>query len=365
MQKILVIDDDITITTNLKVILRMNDFDVVTANDGKSGVELAFKYRPHLIICDINMPLMNGLQVLKVLRTDPLTFNIPFLFLTVRDNKDELRKGMEEGADDFLTKPYTNDEILRAINSRLQKMKDNEKYYESKLQDLRDNIALSLPDELKNPLNSVLGFASMLASNYKYIDKDDIKMMADSIVMSAKQMDALISNYLTYTNLKNLLSSEYSLPALRVFDPDASMIMNANAVSDKYLRRDDLILELTETQVHISEEHLNKVLNELLDNAFKFSFPNTKITLQTIVDGYDYIIKVTNIGRGMSRDQISKIGVFMQFERRENEQKGAGLGLAITEQIAKLYNGELVINSIPGEETTVTVKLRNCVYTED
>lgn len=365
MQKILIIDDDVSITTNLKIILKMNNYEVITANDGKTGVDLAFQYQPDLIICDINMPHMNGMEVLRILRSDPLTFNIPFLFLTVRDNKDELRKGMDEGADDFLTKPYSNDEILKAINSRLQKVKDNEKYYESKLQDLRDNIALSLPDELKNPLNSVLGFASMISSNYKYIDKEDIKMMADSIVMSAQQMDNLINNYLTYTNLKNLLSSEYALPAVRVFDPDASIIMNANAVSDKYHRREDLEMNLIETRVYISEEHLNKILQELLDNAFKFSFPNSKVILETSVEQNDFVLKVKNFGKGMTNDQISKIGVFMQFERKEQEQSGVGLGLAITKLITELYKGELLINSIPGENTSVMVRLRECIYDED
>jgi two-component system sensor histidine kinase/response regulator len=365
MQKILVIDDDVSITSNLKVILQMDNFDVITANDGKSGVDLALEHRPDLIICDINMPKMNGLEVLRVLRTEPLTFNIPFLFLTVKSNKEELRKGMEEGADDFLTKPYTNEEIIKAVEIRLQKVKENQKYYESKLQDLRDNIALSLPDELSNQLNNILGFSKMLSSNSKYMSKEDIKMMADSITISAEQMEQLIRNYLTFTNLKNLLASEYSMPSLRVFDPDAMIIMNANAVSDKYNRRSDLDLQLTETTIYISEEHLNKILEELLDNAFKFSFPETPVIFKSEVNENDYIISVENQGSGLSSDQISKIGEFMQFDRTEQEQTGVGLGLAIVKLITKLYKGEMVVKSVPGETTTVKIILKDCIYRED
>jgi DNA-binding response OmpR family regulator len=365
MQKILVIDDDVSITSNLKVVLQMSNFEVITANDGKSGVDKAFEHRPDLIICDINMPRMNGLEVLRVLRTEPLTFNIPFLFLTVKSNMVELRKGMDEGADDFLTKPYTNDEILRAVNIRLQKVKENQKYYESKLQDLRDNIALSLPDELSNQLNNVLGFSQMLSSNYKYMQAEDIKMMADSITMSAEKMNEIIKNYLTFTNLKNILASEYSMPAVRVFDPDAMIIMNANAISDKYNRRSDLDMQLTETKIYISEEHLNKILEEILDNAFKFSFDNTQVVLKTEVDNNDYIICITNKGAGMTSDQISKIGEFMQFDRKEQEQSGVGLGLAIVQLITQLYKGDMIINSVQGDETTIKVVLKDCVYNEE
>ena len=155
------------------------------------------------------------------------------------------------------------------------------------------------------------------------------------------------------------------MPALRVFDPDASIIMNANAISDRYGRREDLELQLFETTVYISEEHLNKILEEVLDNAFKFSFPDTKVSLKTEVEKFDYIITVTNFGRGMTGDHISKIGGFMQFERKEHEQKGVGLGLAITKLITELYKGEMIIQSTPGETTTVKLKLKDCVYIED
>ncbi len=120
-KKILVIEDD-NVTRNLYLKgLEAKGFDTIGANNGLAGIQQAQEHIPDLVICDITMPDMDGYSVLTTLRQEPLTAIIPFIFLTGSSTKADVRKAMELGADDYLTKPSTLDELLRAIAIRLQK----------------------------------------------------------------------------------------------------------------------------------------------------------------------------------------------------------------------------------------------------
>ncbi|MCF8449415.1 MAG: response regulator [Taibaiella sp.] len=121
MKTILVIEDNEDIRENVEEILTLSDYKVLTAANGKEGVEVAQKNIPDLIICDIMMPGIDGYGVLHVLHKDPLTQNIPFIFLTSKSERSDFRAAMEMGADDYITKPFSGNELLNAIESRLRK----------------------------------------------------------------------------------------------------------------------------------------------------------------------------------------------------------------------------------------------------
>ena len=121
MKKILLIEDDKTMRENTAELLELAGFEVVVAENGKLGVEKARKEKPNLIICDIMMPELDGYGVLNSLMRLPKTASIPFIFLTAKADKEDFRKGMEIGADDYITKPFTENELLGAIDIRLKK----------------------------------------------------------------------------------------------------------------------------------------------------------------------------------------------------------------------------------------------------
>ncbi len=121
MKKILLIEDDTVMRENTAEILELAHYTVTTAKDGKEGVEIAKELKPDLIVCDIMMPKLDGYGVLHILAKNPQTATIPFIFLTAKAEKSELRKGMDLGADDYLTKPFEETELLNAIEVRLKK----------------------------------------------------------------------------------------------------------------------------------------------------------------------------------------------------------------------------------------------------
>ncbi len=122
MKKILVIDDNNDIRENTAEILDLAGYQTVTAENGKKGVELAIKEKPDLIVCDIMMPDLDGYGVLHLLKKNVDTEQIPFIYLTAKTERGDFRKGMEMGADDYITKPFDDLELLRAIEIRLKKM---------------------------------------------------------------------------------------------------------------------------------------------------------------------------------------------------------------------------------------------------
>jgi DNA-binding response OmpR family regulator len=122
MQKILVIEDNQEVRENIAEIIQLSGYEVITAENGKLGAERAISERPDLVICDIMMPVLDGYGVLHLLNKHEETAGIPFIFLTAKSERSDLRKGMEMGADDYITKPFDGIELLNAVESRLKKL---------------------------------------------------------------------------------------------------------------------------------------------------------------------------------------------------------------------------------------------------
>jgi CRP-like cAMP-binding protein/CheY-like chemotaxis protein len=140
MKSILVIDDNADIRDNTAEILDLGGYKTFTAENGKKGVEVAMKEKPDVIICDIMMPELDGYGVLHLLRKNPDTQNIPFIFLTAKTERTDFRKGMEMGADDYITKPFEDIELLNAIEVRLKKGEILDRAYASSRQGISQFI---------------------------------------------------------------------------------------------------------------------------------------------------------------------------------------------------------------------------------
>ncbi|MGZ5221531.1 MAG: response regulator [Chitinophagaceae bacterium] len=122
MKKILLVEDNDDIRNNTAEILELSGYKVIVAENGKRGVELAIEHKPDLIICDIMMPVLDGYGVLHAVHKNDEIKNTPFIFLTARTERSDFRKGMELGADDYITKPFDGTELLNAVDSRLKKI---------------------------------------------------------------------------------------------------------------------------------------------------------------------------------------------------------------------------------------------------
>tara|TARA_R110002049_G_scaffold71370_1_gene183877 strand:- start:40852 stop:41904 length:1053 start_codon:yes stop_codon:yes gene_type:complete len=151
MNKVLLIEDDVILRENTAELLELSNYDVITAPNGKKGVEIAISNLPDIIVCDIMMPLLDGYGVLEALAKNNETKHIPFIFLSAKTERKDVRKGMDLGADDYITKPFEEDELISAIESRLAKasiLKDISTEQEGATSD--DNDEIRTLNDLKN-----------------------------------------------------------------------------------------------------------------------------------------------------------------------------------------------------------------------
>ena len=360
MAKILVIEDEESIRENILELLEAENFEALGAANGKVGIKMAIAQIPDLILCDMMMPEIDGQGVLKALRAEPVTATIPFIFLTAKAEKTDIRLGMEQGADDYITKPCTPQELLKAIAIRLEKHQAISRKSQKTLDELRSNISMSLPHELRTPLNAILGFSELILSEYRLLEESEILEMIGHIQVSGHRLYRLIQNFLLYADLqiaatnpsvlKEMRNSEFSCVKSLLAEKARQQAKQAN-------RTEDLKLNLQDSSVAIDAMRLTKILEELLDNAFKFSSQGTPISVSTLVEDRTFILSVKDQGRGMTADQIAQLEAYMQFDRKHYQQAGLGLGLAIVQRLAELHGGELKIESSPQKETIVSVSL--------
>lgn len=360
MAKILVIEDEESIRENILDLLEAENFEGIGAINGKVGIKLASEQIPDLILCDMMMPEVDGHGVLKALRSEPLTATIPFIFLTAKADKSDIRTGMELGADDYITKPCTPQELLKAIAIRLEKQKTISRQSQKTLDELRTNISMSLPHELRTPLNAIMGFSELILSEYQVLEESDILEMIGQIQTSGHRLYRLIQNFLLYAELEIAATNPELLKEMRnsEFSCVKSLLTQKARQQAKHANRtDDLQLNLQDSSVAIDSVRLAKIVEELLDNAFKFSLEGTPVVLSTVVENQTFILSVKDQGRGMTADQIAQLEAYRQFDRKLYQQAGLGLGLAIVQRLAELHGGKFKIESLPQQETIVRVSL--------
>ena len=358
MSKILVIEDDAPILENIVEILQLEDYEVHGAHNGLDGLKAVKDFQPDLILCDIMMPELDGYGVLLRLHENPYMMTIPFVFLTARTSRADMRRGMNLGADDYLTKPFTPKELLEMVGTRLEVKDVRERDYETRLETLRASVSYSMPHELRTPLTGILGYASMLLEDYGDIKEAEALEMLSGIYRSGMRLYHLVEDYLLFAQLEMLTTDQEKLATLRASEPiETRAVIQSVAYECAEGRESDLTLSISDEKARILEDDLKKLIEELVENAFKFSKPGAPVTVATSKSENRFMVVVTNEGRGMTQEQINSIGAYVQFDRRLYEQQGSGLGLVIVKKIATVYNGSVTFQSVPDETTIVTVTL--------
>ena len=282
MKRILVIDDEEPLRQVVRMALSQKGFGVLEAANGAEGLNKALKELPDLILCDVNMEKVDGYLTLSSLRNEPATAAIPVILMTGMADNAGLRHSMELGADDYLPKPFTVEELYAAVEARLKKAQAMREEAEKTLTDLRANISFMLPHELRTPLNGILACGEVLAADAASIPAQEIAEMGQVIYDSGRRLERLIENFLIYAQIELLCADAQKVSALRqqqTQSPTRLIQEHAFRQARAAQRADDLSLDLTDQPVPMSEDYLAKVVDELVQNAFKFSDPGTRVSV--------------------------------------------------------------------------------------
>ncbi len=364
MTHILLVEDNPTVLSNLRKMLESEGFTVSTATNGRAGIAAAQQTPPDLIVCDIMMPDVNGYEVLTTLRQQTATATVPFIFLTARTERRDFRQGMELGADDFLTKPFTREELLEAVRAQLDKQKMLDKRYRQQVEELRGNLAQSLPHRLLFPAIQIMGMAMGLEQRGAQMPPEEVVDTGSRLKTAAKTLHEMIKKFLLYSELEAIASNPSRISALRQERTTFAQIEIATVCRDIAHQNDrerDLQVEVADATLAISDNYLECLVRELVENAFAYSPFGRAVTVtgtaEITTEGDRFHLVVKDLGHGMSSTRLAFLDKPQSFEQKLQDQGSAGLGLAIVRRLTELHGGSLQLASTPYEGTTVEVWL--------
>jgi len=342
---ILIIEDEAAIREFLRELLEMKGHTVLDAPDGLAGLTLAASH-PDLILCDINMPELDGYGVLEALQKNPALRDIPFVFLTAVADRSSQRRGMEVGACDFITKPFTEDEIIKVIAAAVRRQQPLRERVASLLIERNREVAADWAHELMTPLNGMLGGLALIESEAETIKPGELKELLAIIRTSAERQLALSTKLVRYYELEHAKTNPPATPS--VCDAPAHIAAGAKEAAGTVQRDTDLFQSCAPGGVQVQGSHLAAAISELVTNAFLFSKPGQPVALSgTNCDGR-YRIEIVDQGVGMTSEQCTAAAAFKQFARKQHSQQGLGLGLAIARSVAEVAGGRLILQPGPG-----------------
>ncbi|MCF7765791.1 MAG: response regulator [Verrucomicrobia bacterium] len=363
MARILVIDDEPDLRAMLRELLEEEHHEVFEAENGRSGLSAARSEWPDLILCDVNMPEFNGFDVVQSLQEESRTSAIPLVMMTGLASLPNMRRGMTLGAADFLPKPFTPDELLMAVETQLNKSRVLHENAGQSLTELRSHLSLVLPHELIAPLNGVLGASEILMRDAPGLDHNQIAAFSKAIHDSASRLHQTIKRVLLYSQIQLLTSDTARREALCKDGHSRPTVLNARLSVEQCEaagRGGEIRWDVPNAAVAIPEEHLDRILEELVSNAVKFSDAGSRISISGECSEPWLRLSIRDEGRGLSSEEQSKIGAFVQFQRSVYEQQGVGLGLVIARSLVEIYGGRISIRPNSDRGTTIELCLPLC-----
>jgi DNA-binding response OmpR family regulator/anti-sigma regulatory factor (Ser/Thr protein kinase) len=378
---ILVVDDEPSNFDVIETFLFEQDYHIHYASSGKYALDCLDALQPDLILLDVMMPELDGIEVCRRLKSTPQWANVPIIMVTALSSKEDLAQCLNAGADDFIGKPVNSFELRARVQSmlRIKRQYDEIKSLSSlqtrtidllqnSLQELSGNLASSLPHELNTPLNGIMGAIAILLDEYETMSPEELKEFLLLAKESANRLEGLTRKFLNYVYLE---LAPHKAPDAKSYNHKLTKSVNCLFILDvaqKQAKKDgrvnDLLCEfnvlddeLDQIVAAVTHHDMQIMISELLENAFKFSKPNTQVKLTSDIVNNKFHLAIADHGLGMTADQISKIGAFVQFERKLHEQQGAGLGLKIVTKIVENYEGNFSISSTYNQGTTINIEL--------
>ena len=353
MKSILLIDDEEPLRRIFGLALRHSGYHVIEAENGTTGLALARQHLPDLILTDVHMPGGDGSSLLRDIRQDPALSAKQVVLMTGRPDLVTPRKGMEEGADDFLAKPVSVQELLGCVAARFRRASVSWRVEDQMLERLRSHVPPHLPHEFFTPIAGIIGLVEILRDPQSGLGPDDLPSVYNDLYDSSLRLHRTMRNYLLILDLEGPPAGSDAAPkALSSVELERAMTEGVAEALRLQPRRQDVTLRVSSCPIAILAADLTRVVDELVHNACKFSRAGTPVTITVNADG---LLTVTDEGRGMSEEEIGHIGAFQQFDRKKQEQQGLGLGLVLVQKLAARNGAKFSITSKPGTGTTAQV----------
>jgi signal transduction histidine kinase len=352
---ILIVDDEPALLLGLAATIKRHGYNVITATNGRDGLQKAKEALPDLILSDVMMPPPNGFELRRIMSLDSDLASIPFIFLTARSNVEDRVSGMREGADDYITKPFATEELLARIEAVFRRVKTEQErgreqmkaIAEQDMNRLRHEILQNLHHELRTPLSNILMPLELVANN-KFSNPEEQSRFINIALSNADRLESLVTDLILLSNI-----DQGNLNTIRQpIDLDMHILTPIRKRLERYQSKElEFITEIVEQgKVTAPRREFIQALVHLMDNAFKFSPEKGQVRL-TVRPGSNggVSILIQDEGQGIPLELREK--VFERFyqgsqgDRREYE--GLGVGLTIARAVFQSLNGNIQILDSP------------------
>jgi len=358
---ILIVDDESVARDILEGFLFREGYDMVFAADGEEALACVEKSPPDVILLDVMLPKIDGFEACRRLKGDNRWRHIPIVLVTALGGKEDLIRGLDAGADDFLCKPI-NDLELRARVRSLLRIKRQYDELQAALQ-MREDLAHMIVHDMRNPLSAILGYSDLLLMQ-DIVDPQYAKQL-EKISVQARRLNSFMNDMLMVAKME---ANEVVLNPIPV---DMSQLVRQVAESHEVIaqsKRIKLILDLPANSppVSIDKTLFQRVLDNLLSNALKYSFANTTVTLKIeypeATNTFDrsppqFRVQVFDQGSGIAEEDRERI--FNKYEIATLKQKGAqvGLGLAFCKMVVDAHQGRIWVEANEPEGSVFVVEI--------
>ena len=346
---ILVVDDDHMLLRMIRLILEQTGYAVETVDNGEDGLRKAGENPPDLIILDIMLPHMNGLEVCKRLKENPDTSLVPVILLTSDDFIDNKVAGFELGAHDYITKPFNAQEFIARVKSHVEESISMQKHGEQEKLKALETMLDQVAHELRNPLVAIGGFARRIRD--RVTDDDQLSTYASNIYHEVQRLERTLQEIIELKGiiLGKVTSFEPLAFIAAVLGPFSETLHAANI-------RLETRLQPGRTSIRGDKKNLALALGNLITNAIEAMEKTGGTLTVTFEQDTSYCrIGVEDTGRGIKHSEIEL--VFRPFYT--SKTSGSGMGLYAVHHIVEMHNGTVDITSTQGQGTRVEITLPN------
>jgi two-component system, sensor histidine kinase and response regulator len=367
---LLVVEDEPDLLLGIKDTLKLENYAVLTAANGKEALDLmnslGDKELPDLILSDIMMPKMDGMTFLREVRKKRKWTSIPFMFLTAKSAKVDVRSAMRMGVQDYIVKPFETEDLLLSIAAQVKRTQTLEElygeFYKEEITDVKEGILAVLSHEFRTPLTLIVAYSEMLKGNQvNQMSEDELLFFLKEVNSGADRLRHLVENFI-------LLMEMQAGESKGIYDlrkqPVTNMAEIIQQVHDKVIVLPEVTHACTLTMPNSlpaitgHADYLVVMYRELLLNAIKFSEPTTLVKTEVEVIGDKLHIRVIDQGRGIPEEEFEKIWeLFYQVNRDFFQNPGSGSGLTIAKGLTELHGGHIALESEEGQGSCFTLIL--------
>ncbi|MBI5816528.1 MAG: hybrid sensor histidine kinase/response regulator [Nitrospinae bacterium] len=360
---ILAVDDEESNLLVLKRPLQKEGYRLITSLSGSEALDILAKTEVDLVLVDWMMPGLDGAEVCRRIKADPALSLIPVIMITAKSGSEDLALGMEAGANDYLRKPVDKLELMARVRSGLREMRIRKELRRSndrlrELNKMKDEVISIVSHDLRSPLATIIGFSELLLEDKGNAANNDLRKPLEIIKKSAKWQLSLVDNLLDVAKLE-AGGMELDRTQAKIGDivqscaESFAVTASIKEITLSFNKPD------TEPQAGVDIMKISQAVNNLISNAIKFTPRGGTVTVKLFFTETQAVISVKDSGPGLNEDDMAKL--FKKFQqtgvRATNGEKGTGLGLVITKNIAELHGGSVDVKSVPGDGCEFTITL--------